>query len=522
MKKSILITVIIALLVNLSYVTGSENESEGENTKVYTVFLSQGYLHTGGPVEHPLTNEDVLNKLRDQCSGIDFIVRDLTQEDISRESLLDEMEESKENLDGVLIIGTLSQYKLAFTGLPTIVVWNLWEWDKSPYKLFARGGNVEEKTILKGGLEYKDGKIITAQIDRLQVSEPSRSEAMFEDLVDKIELIQAIKKLKDTRILSVSPHHNLAQVDYQGDINKRMPEDYNETYMREVKEKLGVEIVRREPEEFYEAYEEADENEAKKIAEKWMEEAMGVKAAKSEIIKTARAYLAFDALREKYDCNAVSTHMRSVTGSGEAEDMFWPGLGLECGFKTRGIQAVCQDYPNVLIAQLLGYYMTGRPSMLGDLMVDTENSFSILLHCGCPINPYGDERRVPYVIRTHAESPLRETLKPGSSTGMQVFWPKGEPVTIWKVYPLLDKIGFHTGQTVDGYAHYENYKDIVCRNKLIAKVEDPENIQKHYFADSYGIHRAATLGDLEERIKDLATLIGFEVMEEEQPLPAYK
>jgi len=104
----------------------------------------------------------------------------------------------------------------------------------------------------------------------------------------------------------VSPHHYLAQVDHQGDMNKRMPNDYNETYMRVVKEKPGVEIIRKEPEEFYKAYEEADITKAKKLAEKWMEEAIGVKAAKSEIVKTARAYLAFDAMREKYNCNAVS------------------------------------------------------------------------------------------------------------------------------------------------------------------------------------------------------------------------
>jgi len=101
---------------------------------------------------------------------------------------------------------------------------------------------------------------------------------------------------------------------------------------------------------------------------------------------------------------------------------------------------------------------------------------------------------------------------------MQVFWPKGEPVTIWKVYPLLNKIGFHKGTTVDGYAHYENYADIVCRNKLIAKVDHPKHIQNYYFTNPYGIHRAATLGDLEEQIKDLDKLIGFEVMEKGKPL----
>ncbi len=504
------IIAILCLLLGLSY----ELDAQSENTKIYTVFLSQGYVGPGGSAKNPITNTELLNKLQSECPGIDFIVRDITETDISHESVLNELENSKGNTDGVLIIGTLSDYKLAFTGLPTIIVYNLWEWDKSPYKLFATGK--EEECVLVGGPEYKNGKILTAQLDRRQICVPAKSEAMFKDLTEKIKLIQAIKKLKESRILSVSPYQYLAQVDYQGDINKHIPQDYNERYIRALKESLGVEIVRVDPEEFYKAYQETNEKEAEKIAEKWIEEAAGVKAAKSEIIRTARAYLAFEKLREKYDCNAVSTHMRSFTGSGKVEDRFWPGLGLECGFKTRGIQAVCQDYPNILIAEMLGYFMTGRPSMLGDLMIDTENSVDILTHCGAPINPYGDERRIPYLIRTHAESPVRDTREPGSSTGIQVEWPAGEPVTIWKVYVLHKKIGLHTGKLVDGHAIYKNLDDIMCRTKIIAEV-DAEEVQNHYFSDAYGIHRAATLGDLREQIKNLAILIGFDVMEEDRP-----
>ena len=487
--------------------------TEGENTRIYMVFLSQGYVGPGGSAIDPLNNKDLLKKIQSECAKIDFIARDLTESGNSMESALKELENSKDSFDGVLIIGTLTDYRLAFTGLPTIVVYNLWEWDKNPYKLFATGK--EEDCVLVGGPEYSKGKIITAQLDRRRICDPARSRAMFQDLVDKIKLIRAVKQLKESRILSVSPYRYIAQVDYQGDINKHIPEDYNETYIRELKESLGVEIVRVGPEEFYEAYQESSETEAEKIAEKWILEAAGVKAARSEIIRTARAYLAFDALREKYNCNAVSTHMRSLTGSGRVEDRFWPGLGLECGFKTRGIQAVCQDYPNILLAELVAYFITGRPSMLGDLMIDTENNVDILTHCGAPVNPYGDDRRIPYLIRTHAESPVRNTLDPGSSTGLQVEWPVGEPVTIWKFYVLHKKIGLHTGRTVDGHALYKNLDNIMCRTKLIARVNARE-VQKHYFADAYGIHRAATIGDLREILRDFATLIGYELMEEDK------
>jgi hypothetical protein len=484
-----------------------------ENTRIYTIFASSGYGGAGEAPESLITNEDLLHRLQSECSGIDFIARDITKTDTSLEEAYSELESSKERLDGVLIIGTSREYRLAFTGLPTIVVYNLFEWMNIPYKLFNTGK--QEDSIPVGGPDYEDGRILTAELDRRNVASPSVSEAMFEDLVDKINLIQAIKRLKESKILVVTPHRHLAQVDYQGDVHKHLPQDYNERYTRALKESLGVEIARVEPEEFYEAVREADEEEAKDIANTWIDEAKEMTdTTESEVIKTAKSYLAFEALREKYDCNAVSTHMRSLTGSGKVEDMFWPGLGLECGFKTRGIQAVCQNYPNILVTQLLGYFLTGRPSMLGDLMIDTFNSVDILTHCGAPINPHGDDR-VPYIIRSHAQSPVRGTLKPGSSTGVQVELPVHEPVTIWKVYVLNKKIGLHTGKTVDGHSLYKNLDEIMCRAKLIAKV-DAEKVQKHFSPDEYGIHRAATFGDLRDKIKDFATLTGFDIMEEDR------
>ena len=491
----------------------------GENTKMYTVFVSKGCSCPGprGRVAKGLTtNEELLHKLQSECSEVDFIARDITKPGTSYEAVFNELEVLKEDLDGVLIIGLLREYKLAFTGLPTIYVNNLFEWMNIPYKLYTMGKSTEEDNILVGGVEYKGGRIITAQLDRRNACSESVTSAMFEDLLGKIKLIQVIKKLKETKILVVTPHHYLAQVDYRGDRHKHFPKNYNETYTRALKESLGVELVRVEPEEFYEAVKKVEEREAEKSAQKWIDEAKEIwDTTKSEVIKTAKSYLAFEALRKKYNCDAVSTHIRTLTGSGKLEDTFAPGLGL-MEFQKRGIQAICQEYENIMVAHLIGYYLTGRPSMLGDLMVDTGNNVSIVMHCGAPLNPYGDDRRLPYILRSHAESPVKGTLKPGSRTGATVRFPVNEPVTIWKVYVLHKKIGIHTGKTVDGRSLYKDFDNIMCTSKLIVKVDDAKKMQRHFSPDKYGIHRAATFGDLRERIKDLATLIGFEVIEEDK------
>ena len=38
---------------------------------------------------------------------------------------------------------------------------------------------------------------------------------------------------------------------------------------------------------------------------------------------------------------------------------------------------------------------------------------------------------------------------------------------------------------------------------------------RYVHADKYGVHRCGTFGDHRERIKDIATLIGFKVIEED-------
>ncbi|MBN2316012.1 MAG: hypothetical protein JXM79_18945, partial [Sedimentisphaerales bacterium] len=475
-----------------------------KNTKILTVFTSRGCGCTGsgGAPQTFTTNEQVVDALKQACNGVDFIVWEG-----ALNAAYDEVQINKDRYDGILIFGNIDRdYRLAFTGLPTIVVYNLFEFMNFPYALFTTG-TFPDDAILKGGIDYNDTKILTAQLDRRNLCDPSLSEKMFNDLVYKIKLIQVIQDLKKTRILMLTSGINdiIASVNYRGDFNQSFPQDHNERYARNVKDIFGIEIVRVAAEEFYELFRTMNIRKAEDIAEGWIHGARWVEASRPEIIKAARAYLAIDALREKYNCNAVSTHLRSVTGSGKLEDRFNPGIGLELGFKTRGIQAVCQNYPDILISQVLAYLLTGRPSMLGDVIYDIDNSLEIILHCGIPINPYGDERRIPYTIRTHAESPVRDKPEePGSSTGLTAEWPVGEPVTFWEIHSLNKTIRLHTGEVVNGHTIYtggEDLDNVMCTAKLIAML-NAKKVRDQHMPYLYGIHTNATLGDLRQQIKD--------------------
>ncbi len=235
--------------------------------------------------------------------------------------------------------------------------------------------------------------------------------------------------MKLSKVLVITPFKYLNYVVYQGDILKHFPLNYNQKYIHALEESFGVKLIRVKPEEFYEAVRNVDEREAEKIADRWISKAEKIiDTTKSEVIKSAKMYLAFEALRKKYGAVGISTHMRSLTGSDKIEDMVWPSLGI-IEFQKRGIMAICQEYENIMVTHLLGYYMSGRPSMLGDVMIDTINNIEIVLHCGAPINLH-ENNRISYVIWSHAESPVRGTLKHGSGAGAQVKLPVGETVTV--------------------------------------------------------------------------------------------
>ena len=44
---------------------------------------------------------------------------------------------------------------------------------------------------------------------------------------------------------------------------------------------------------------------------------------------------------------------------------------------------------------------------------------------------------------------------------------------------------------------------------------DASKIQRYIYPDKYGVHKVATFGDFRDRIKDIATFIGFAVIEED-------
>ena len=424
-----------------------ENVQNNKNAKIYTVFHGLGLSHDDSSLT-PTTNEQIVRQLQSACEGVDFVVRDLGKSD-KVESVLNEIRDLKRlNYDGVIVLGDTNIYKLVLTGLPTIVAHNVVGFLHIPYKLYL-----------------EKGKILFSSLDRLSSCSPSITKAMFEDLVGKIKLIRALKKMKESKLLLVNRGKYISAY-FRGERRTTYPPGFNELILDTLEKTFGTKVQKIEPDEIYEDEDIQniwynDDKEQKEIAKMWINEAKGMRGTmESEVVKSAKMYQALKLLLEKYKGDAIAYHLRRLINSSRREDRAWPSLG-DSELQKQGIVALCQSHLNVSLTHMLAQYAFDLPSMLGDFTIDPFNNTVIVQHCGGPHNFRGENDRTPYVIRDHAERGFREHAVPGCGAASEVIFPENEPVTIWRLSLLTKEILVHTGKTVSGYKLYKEFTDLM-------------------------------------------------------------
>lgn len=476
-------------------------------TTLYTIFADAGVQHFESEALTSMDNRSLLHQLEEECAGIDFIIRDASERGWDLQAVADELDAHADDFDGVLIFGNLSDYRPALSSLPTVAVYNFPEFSELPYALLERRG-----------------RALTAACDRANVCKPDRSAAMFDDLVKKIHLLDAVAKMKRSKLLAItdSPYLDVRHGDlgttYPGDLRQKPPEEFSELVREAVQESLGTEIAKLGTREVAsnERVQDIETKQAQEIAQRWIAEAEDVRGTiEREVVNSARMYLAMKTLMEESDADAIAMHIRSLTADPRPEDMIWPSLG-NSQLQLEGIVGCCQAHINVVLTHMLAQYAFGRPSMMGDFTVDVSNNVGIVMHCGAPWNPWGGSDKVPYVIRDHAERLVEEHSMPGVGACSEVLFPPGEAATVWRIDVPTRSILVHTGKTVDGYSLYDDWTNMMCRTKLVVELEDAERVQSHIYPDVYGVHRTATFGDFRDEVQQIGRLLEFRVIEEDR------
>jgi len=347
---------------------------------------------------------------------------------------------------------------------------------------------------------------------------------------------RAAKRLNGAKILSVQDYDKINPLDQFGwpVTMAEEPSEYDRIYPKRLKEYLGMEIKIVRSKELNQEIAKITQEEAEKMSDMWINEATEVRRGvkRKDIIRAAKMYLGLNALREKYDTQAV-TLASWYMAKKQIPLIALPAMAwLE--FSKKHIPGSCQCHIDCLVTMLIGQYITGgNAGFDGDILNDCAfeptgerpKNVIVVAHCGAPITPHGNDR-LPYTIRDHImNNSLRLNGPPPDATlvAPTVTWPAGEAVSVIKFDVYRKKVSIHTGTILDGNALYRNFRDAICRNKVVVQIDNPEHSyllpsspNESAFRDwfgSWGCHQVVFYGNLRKEIKEFAALTGFGVVE---------
>lgn len=202
-----------------------------------------------------------------------------------------------------------------------------------------------------------------------------------EDLQSQLTVLRAERMLEQTRALLIGEGWpSFSQVG-------------NPDSPRVVEEALGVEIVERSITDLRERWEDADEDAAARLAQRWLENAAEVdEAARRDIVQCAKMYLAMDMLLEETGSNALTINCRAwdLLSCEEFGAFYSPCMGLT-HLRWRRIPAACEADICALMSMCVLNYVTGAPAFLGNIgnVYPERSSVRIGGHAACTVDMEG-------------------------------------------------------------------------------------------------------------------------------------
>jgi hypothetical protein len=265
-------------------------------------------------------------------------------------------------------------------------------------------------------------------------------------------------------------------------------------------ELMGIKVQRIPFAEVNEAWQQADKDEARAVADRWTKEARTIEGVTRETLETSAAmYLAEKALLKKYGANGITINCLGGFYGGHIHA--YPCLGFH-QLNSDGLIGGCECDVHSAATMVIGTTLTqGRPGYISDPVIDTAKRQIIYAHCVAHNKAFGPAGKTnPFDILTHSED------RQGAS--VRSLLPSGYLTTSLKIEPARKEIILHRALAVGN-----DPDDRACRTKLCAEpVGDIEKLFRMW--DQWGWHRVTFYGDLQEPVYALADAVGWKVVEE--------
>ncbi|MBN1588013.1 MAG: hypothetical protein JW888_00695 [Pirellulales bacterium] len=267
-----------------------------------------------------------------------------------------------------------------------------------------------------------------------------------------------------------------------------------------VTEQMGIEIVEVPFAELNAAWEAADKDQSREIADRWQKTAAKIEDVSRETLEQSAAmYLAEKEVLKKHGANAITINCLGGFYGGHIHA--YPCLGFH-ELNNRGLIGACECDLRATATMVAMTAMTGgRPGFISDPVVDTAKRQIIYAHCVASNRVFGPQGETnPFEILTHSED--------RNGAAVRSIFPVGYMTTTVKFSSERKAILFHQGKAVENVDD-----DRACRTKLaVEPVGDIEKLFRQW--DQWGWHRVTYYGDLKEPVFALADALGWKVLEE--------
>jgi hypothetical protein len=355
--------------------------------------------------------------------------------------------------------------------------------EKTPNLAFVASSRMEDQiAAVKCFNEFQKGgspSAFVAAVKRSRVSRtpPAGDLSCEPDVPDLLSTEECLKRMSESRILAVRN-----QEAGPGDPIFGIPREW-----------LGFS-------EINEAWEAADRDESRAVADRWQEAASDVIDVSRETLETSAAmYLGMKDVLKRHGANAIT--MNCLGGFYGGHIHAYPCLGFH-ELANEGLIGACEcDVRSTATMTAITALTGGRPGFISDPVIDTAKRRIIYAHCVASNRAFGpDGPSNPFTIMTHSED------RQGAS--VRSILPTGYMTTTLEILPDRKEILFHQAKAVDN-----DPDDRACRTKLCAEpVGDMEKLFTMW--DRWGWHRVTFYGDLKDPVYALAGAMGWTVVEE--------
>jgi len=265
-------------------------------------------------------------------------------------------------------------------------------------------------------------------------------------------------------------------------------------------EMMGIKIQHVPFSELNQAWEQADKDQARSVADQWTKEARKVEGVSRETLETSAAmYLGQKALLSKHQAQGITVNCLGGFYGGHIHA--YPCLGFH-QLLNEGLIGGCECDVRSAATMLVGTTLTaGRPGYISDPVIDSSKRQIIYAHCVASNKAFGPAGRAnPFEILTHSED------RQGAS--VRSLLPVGHLTTTVEFDSSRKEVLFHRAMAVAN-----DPDDRACRTKLCAEpLGDMEKLFTMW--DQWSWHRVTFYGDLRQPIFALADALGYKVVEE--------